>query len=174
MLFGRLSRNGAWLARWAGVEPGEAARAGATLAVATREQLLVMTRWCLVMCHMERALYADPEQDLAKLWWDLVERFQMLRRPEGRTAPDWASKIHFSLAPVYYHNYLLGEMLASQLQRMLVSEVGNEWIAHPASGALLLERVYAPGKSVDWRALIQSATGAPLAADAFVAELCAG
>lgn len=174
MLFGRLSRNGAWLARWARVDAAEAERAGSTLEVATREQLLVMTRWCLVMCHMERALYADPEQDLAALWWDLVERFQMLCRPEGRTAPDWASKIHFSLAPVYYHNYLLGEMLASQLQRMLVSEVGSAWITQPASGALLLERVYAPGKSLDWRALIQSATGAPLAADAFVAELCAG
>ncbi len=30
-------------------------------------------------------------------------------------APDWAAKIHMTGAPVYYHNYLLGELIASQL-----------------------------------------------------------
>lgn len=179
MLFGRLTRNGAWLARWAGMDAAESARIGPALAQATRDQLLVMTRWCLVMCHMERALYADPGQDLATLWWDLVERFQMLRRPAARTSPDWASKIHFSLAPVYYHNYLLGEMLASQLQRMLVRETGNPvsrdaWLADPRAGAALVERLYRPGKSLDWRALVQRATGVALEADAFVTELSGG
>ena len=95
----------------------EAERAAAAVARAIRGQLLVQTRWCLVMCHMERALYRDPSQDLDRLWWDLVERFQGLTRPEGRSGPDWASKIHFSVAPVYYHNYMLGEMMTSQLQR---------------------------------------------------------
>ena len=36
---------------------------------------------------------------------------------EGRTAPDWASKIHLAVAPVYYQSYLLGELLASQLDQ---------------------------------------------------------
>ena len=36
---------------------------------------------------------------------------------EGRAAaPDWAAKIHIATNPVYYHNYMLGEMMASQLQ----------------------------------------------------------
>ena len=50
-------------------------------------------RLAMVMTHFERALYQDPEQDLNTLWWDLVEEFQGVRRPEGRHAPDWASKI---------------------------------------------------------------------------------
>src|SRR5262249_4298513 len=179
MLFGRLSRNGAWLRHWVGLDAAEAARVGRELARAGREQLLVTTRWCLVMCHMERQLYADPEQDLPRRWWELVERFQMVHAPEGRHAPDWASKIHFSVAPVYYHNYLLGEVLASQLQRTLLAHVGggaDAWdrlVTRPETGALLRERVFHPGKSADWRALVHQATGAPLAADAFVAELCA-
>ncbi len=179
MLFGRLSRNGAWLRRWVDLEAGEAERLGRELARAAREQLLVTTRWCLVMCHMERALYADPEQDLPARWWGLVERLQLLQRPEGRRGPDWASKIHFSVAPVYYHNYLLGEILASQLQRTLLEQVGGggaeAWdrvVSHPETGALLRDRLFRPGKSLDWRALIRRATGTPLAADAFVAELC--
>jgi len=179
MLFGRLSRNGAWLRHWAQVNAAEAHQVGHELARAGREQLLVTTRWCLVMCHMERELYADPDQDLPARWWELVERFQMLHRPEGRQAPDWASKIHFSVAPVYYHNYLLGEILASQLQRTLLRQAAgggadawDRYVSRPETGALLSQRLYAPGKSRDWRDLIRHATGAPLAADAFVAELC--
>ena len=180
MLFGRLSRDGTWLAWYAGVDRAEAVRLGRDLSRSTQEQLLVTTRWCLVMCHMERAIYRDPEQDLSGLWWDLVERFQFVRRPDGRRAPDWASKIHFSVAPVYYHNYLLGEMLASQLRDALLRHVGGDrvdgWrrcLSEPASGRFLIERLYRPGKSRDWRGAIEHATGRPLAAGAFVAEVCA-
>src|SRR5262249_56836595 len=49
MLFGRLSRNGAWLRHWVGLDAAEAARVGRELARAGREQLLVTTRWCLVI-----------------------------------------------------------------------------------------------------------------------------
>ena len=39
-------------------------------------------------------MYGNPDQDLNKLWWDLVEKYQEIRRPEGRDAPDYAAKIH--------------------------------------------------------------------------------
>ena len=178
MLFGRLSKNPAWLAAWAGAPREEAERAGAALARAGRAQLLVQTRWNLVMCHMERALYRDPEQDLDALWWDLVERFQWLRRPDGRRAPDWASKIHFSVAPVYYHNYLLGEIMASQLQAHLLNEIlgggagaADRLVSSPRVGAFLTERLYRTGKSMDWRATLERAVGHALSPIAFVDEL---
>jgi peptidyl-dipeptidase A len=182
MLFGRLSRNAAWLERYAGVQASEARPVAQATARATRSQLLVMTRWCLVMANMERALYRDPEQDLDRLWWDLVERLQMVRRPEGRKAPDWASKIHFSVAPVYYHNYMLGEMMASQVERRLMSHAGGDpdradhaswdrYISNPSVGRYLIEHLYRPGKSVDWRQAIQRTTGEPLNPAAFVAGL---
>ena len=43
----------------------------------------------------------------------------MVRRPEGRYAPDYASKIHIVVAPVYYHNYALGELFASQVHHAM-------------------------------------------------------
>jgi peptidyl-dipeptidase A len=177
MLFGRLSKNAAWLERYAGVAADDARAAGEACARAVREQLLVQTRWCLVMCHMERALYRDPAQDLDTLWWDLVERFQMLRRPDGRRAPDWASKIHFSVAPVYYHNYMLGEIMASQLQRHILERVvgpAGGWPAYVTRsevGAYLIRDLYRHGKSTDWRGAIQRATGSVLRASAFIDEL---
>ena len=58
----------------------------------------------------EKALYANPGQDLNKVWWDLVEKYQEIKRPEGRNQPDYASKIHIVTVPVYYQNYMLGEL----------------------------------------------------------------
>ncbi len=178
MLFGRLSKNAAWLARWAGAPRAEVERKAAAIARTIRSQLLVQTRWNLVMCAMERALYADPAQDLDTLWWDLVERFQWVTRPDGRHAPDWASKIHFSVAPVYYHNYLLGEIMASQLQAHLLRHVlgggadaWDRYVSDPAVGRSLREGVYAHGRTLDWRETVRRATGGPLDPAPFVDEL---
>lgn len=178
MVFGRLAKNAAWLRRWAGADPAELARQAGPVGRAVREQLLVATRWELVMIHMERALYADPSQDLRARWWDLVERFQGVRRPEGRDAPDWAAKIHFSIAPVYYQNYLLGEMVASQLQDTLLESVlgggPDRWerfVSDPAVGAFLREKFYAPGRRWTWRELVTRATGRALETRPFVDDL---
>jgi peptidyl-dipeptidase A len=178
MLFGRLSKNAAWLTAYAGMPAQEARAAAAALGRAGRSQLLVQTRWELVMCHMERAIYRDPEQDLDALWWDLVERYQGVHRPEGRRAADWASKIHFSVAPVYYHNYMLGEMMASQLERHLLTRVLGDgpgawerYVTSPEVGSYLARQLYRTGKSLDWRETLRQATGQTLNAAAFVEEL---
>jgi len=178
MLFGRLSKSPAWLSEWAGADAGELARQAEPVARAVRQQLLVQTRWEMVMVHMERALYRDPEQDLRARWWDLVERFQCVPRPEGRREPDWAAKIHFSVAPVYYHNYQLGEMLASQLQQHLLervlgggAEVWARYVRAPEVARFLVHEFYAPGKRFDWRELTKRATGRALESRPFVDEL---
>jgi len=178
MLFGRLPKDAAWLEHHAGVPADEARAVAAACARASRDQLLVQTRWMLVMCHMERALYCDPGQDLDSLWWDLVERFQLVRRPEGRRSPDWASKVHFSTAPVYYQNYMLGEMMASQLRshlrRVVLGggpDVDVRYVSSPEVGAFLVERLYRGGRLHDWRETLRRATGGFLSAAAFVEEL---
>jgi peptidyl-dipeptidase A len=177
MLFGRLSRNAAWLETYAGVPADEATRIAAAAREAVRAHLLVVTRWFLVMCHMERALYANPEQDLNTLWWDLVERFQLLTRPEGRHAPDWASKIHLSIAPVYYHNYLLGEMTASQLERHLLGTVlgggpdaARRFVSAPEVGRFMAS-FYSSGRAYDWRETLRRATGETLEARYYIDAL---
>jgi peptidyl-dipeptidase A len=178
MLLGRLSRNAEWLTAYAGVPEPEAREAAAALDRARAAGLLVAARWELVMVYFERELYRDPGQDLNSLWWQLVERFQLVRRPEGRSAPDWAAKIHLSAAPVYYQNYLLGEIMASQLQAHLLDDVlgggGGVWqryVASPEVGRHLRERLYASGARLDWQETIEQATGRPLDPGPFVAEL---
>jgi peptidyl-dipeptidase A len=72
-----------------------------------------------------------------------------------------------ALAPVYYHNYLLGEITASQLNWALARETGapSPATSPAAAGEFLRERFMRPGASLRWDALIASATGQPLSVD---------
>jgi peptidyl-dipeptidase A len=146
---------------------------------ALRLEMLLTARWVLVMTHFERELYSNPgHPDLNTLWWDLVEELQLLRRPEGRDEPDWAAKIHLAVAPVYYHNYLLGELIASQLASALRTEIlkGEEsrgYTGRAELGAFLRDRVFAPGARLHWQNLLEDATGSRLTPEPFVREFVA-
>jgi peptidyl-dipeptidase A len=173
ILMGRLAQEGEWLAEIAGVEPAEAEALDASLRAAKAAELLVFTRWVLVMTNFERALYSDPEGDLSEKWWSLVSRYQLLTPPEGRDAPDWAAKVHVACAPVYYHTYLYGNLVASQL-RAALDRVAGGLVGRREAGAFLAERVFRPGQSVRWDKLLRDATGEPLTAAHAAADIARG
>lgn len=121
-------------------------------------------------------MYENPDQDLNDLWWDIVEKYQMIKRPEGRNAPDWASKIHIATFPCYYHNYLLGELLASQLNHHITVDILNStdymnqsFYGNKVVGEYLIKNVFAPGSRYKWNDMIEKATGKKLSAQ-FYAE----
>ena len=90
ILFGGLSGDREWLARILELEPRDAAALAGPLRAARVAELLVFTRWVLVMNGFERGLYADPEADLDALWWELVSRYQLVTPRTGgarRTGP---------------------------------------------------------------------------------------
>lgn len=162
MLFGRLTKEACWLQAWAGVPAARAQEVEAAAGDQLTRSMLVFVRWGLVMAHFERGMYLDPEQDLDSLWWRLVSDLQGLRTPPGRPAPDWAAKIHVSAYPVYYHNYILGELTASQFGAALRRDTGGGLTANPAAGPWLVERVFRRGAHRPWNELIRQATGEPL------------
>jgi peptidyl-dipeptidase A len=172
LLCGRLLRDPRWLTDVAGLEADRVSQIAPQLRRANAAQSLMFARWALVMAHFEQQLYSDPEGDLDEQWWSLVERFQLVNRPPQRSAPDWAAKIHVAAAPVYYHNYLLGEILASQLTSVILKECGG-LVGVREAGQMLIERVFRPGSLLRWDALIEEAIGAPLSARAFVEGLVA-
>ncbi len=176
MMFERFSKNGKWLEAM-GVPIADEAAYSRAAARMRRDQLLIFSRWCQVMLRFEAELYGNPRQDLNKLWWDLVERYQGLHRPEGRNAPDFASKIHIVSAPCYYHNYMMGQLFACQVHRTIAREVlKTEDVANayytkdPRVGKFMRERVFGPGKKLPWNELTRHATGEFLNAKAFAAE----
>jgi peptidyl-dipeptidase A len=175
MLFGRLSKDPDWIRDMLGIPDEEREKIAADLAKSLRLHQLVFTRWSQVMLHFERQLYLDPDQNLNQLWWDLVHEFQMLTPPHNPDFPYWAAKTHIVTAPVYYHNYLLGEVLASQLSRYIQREVlpdgaSRSLVGHTAVGDYLKQSVFAPGARYRWDALIVNATGEELSPKYFVRE----
>ena len=172
ILSGRLVRDPEWLVRIAGADRDAVGELAPRLRQATAAQMLLFARWGLVMTHFERELYSDPEADLDARWWDLVERFQLLQRPPDRSAPDWAAKIHVAVAPVYYQNYLLGEMLASQLRATCEERFGG-LVGVKDAGGFLVDEIFRPGALLRWDELVEKATGGPLSARAFALDASA-
>jgi peptidyl-dipeptidase A len=177
MIFGRLSSNPYWLRDNVGVSAEEANKISQDVRNNLRLEQLVFSRWSQVMFRFEKSLYANPDQDLNKLWWDLVEKYQMLKKPEGRNNADWASKIHIASYPCYYHNYQLGEILASQLQVFINTRVlkggENDVVSlsnNPEIGNYLLEHVFKPGAKYQWNDMIKRATGEELTAKYYAWE----
>jgi peptidyl-dipeptidase A len=180
MLFERLAGNPDWLQAM-GVAVPEPARFRRQAARLRRNQLLMFSRFCQVMFRFERALYENPDQDLNRLWWDLVEKYQEIQRPNARNAPDYASKLHIVSAPAYFHNYMLGALFASQLHHAIVRELfpGADparavYVGHAEVGRFLIRRVFALGNTLPWNELTLRATGETLNVRAFIADITAG
>jgi peptidyl-dipeptidase A len=185
ILQGDLVNDAAWLKRYAGVDAPTAQHLEAKLTEAKRAARLIFSRWVFVMVHFERSLYQDPDQDLNTLWWRLVTHFQNVTPPasplpkgEGPgVRADWAAKIHIGIAPVYYHNYLLGAMIAAQLRDHMLNEVvagsREAYVNDKRIGQFMVQHLFQPGATRDWHGWLHHATGEGLSAETYIKKLSA-
>ncbi len=171
MIMGRLASNPQWMLDMGIITPEQKKEIEGDCFKSLRLEQLTFSRWAQVMYRFEKEMYANPDQDLNALWWQLVEKYQMLKKPEGRNEPDWATKVHVALYPCYYHNYLMGEMLASQLNYYIAANVLNNsdiatvsFVNKPEVGKYLDEKVFKPGCLYEWNEMIERATGEKLTA----------
>ena len=177
MFFGRLSRNPAWMQEMLDLSDAQRTEIEKVSGRYAQLKQLIFARWAMVMYNFEKELYANPDRDLATLWWDMVEKYQFVNRPPDRTSPDWAAKIHFAVAPCYYHNYMLGELLASQLHHTIAQKVLKvesdrdvSYVGQKKAGRFLKEKVFEAGDIYPWNEMIERATGEPLTAKYFVEQ----
>ena len=175
MQFERFSKSRPWLEKMGvKVDNGEAFDAAAKKI--QQNQLLIFSRWCQVMLRFEKGMYENPKQDLNKLWWELVEQYQQVKKPKGRNAPDYAAKIHICSAPVYYHNYMMGQLFASQVHHALAKDVFNAdpkttiYIGEKKVGEFMKKKVFEPGRTKTWKELTKFATGEELNPKAFAKD----
>lgn len=177
MIFGRMASNPYWMEQMGLISAEERDRIYQESFNMLRLEQLVFSRWSQVMFRFENAMYENPDQDLNNLWWDIVEKYQMVKKPENRNMPDWATKIHIATSPCYYHNYLMGELLASQLQHYMSTEIMKTdqvnqqcFVNQKAVGSFLLEKVFRPGALYQWNEMIEKATGEKLTAKHYAAQ----
>ena len=102
---------------------------------------------------------------------ELNQKYQLIKKPEGRDNADFAAKIHVALYPAYYHNYMLGELLASQLYHYITEKVIDKsetsrlsFNKVEAVGNYLVELFFSPGAFYHWSELIKKSTGEELTA----------
>jgi len=177
MFFGRLSRNPAWMQQMLELSDQQRMEIEKVSDKYMQLKQIIFARWDMVMYDFEKQLYANPDQDLNSLWWDTVEKYQFVKRPPNRNKPDWAAKIHFAIAPCYYHNYMLGELLASQLHHHIVhnilkleSDEDVSYVGQSKAGDFLTEKVFEAGALYHWNEMIERATGQPLTPKYFVTQ----
>jgi peptidyl-dipeptidase A len=180
-LFGRFASSPAWMRDMALIGAAEAQRIAVPSRDALRLQQMVFSRWAQVMFRFEKSMYENPDQDLNRRWWELVEKYQLLKMPAGRNEPDWAAKIHIALYPCYYHNYLLGELLASQLLYHIAGQVlktvdveNQSFVGRPEAGRYLVDFVFKPGMRWPWNEMIERATGEKLTAKYYARQFISG
>lgn len=138
-------------------------------------RMQAFVRWALVVIHFEQLLYANPERDdLNAQWWALKKKYQLIEPPADRDAPDWAAERHLALQPVYYPNYVFGELIASQLRQFIIEQARVGSIVDSLyAGELLIQEVFRHGAAVPWDTLVENATREPLNVDHFVREFTA-
>jgi peptidyl-dipeptidase A len=177
VFFGRLSRNAAWMQKMLNLSDAERTEIEDVSWKYLQFQQVLFVRWAMVMYKFEKQLYADPDQDLNSLWWRLVEKYQLVKQPPGPADAGWASKLHFTTAPCYYHNYMLGELFASQLHHHYVhnimqldSDKDVSYVGDKRLGEYLRAKVFGPGAIYPWNEMIERATGEPLTPKYFVEQ----
>ncbi|MGE5454841.1 MAG: M2 family metallopeptidase, partial [Methylocystaceae bacterium] len=162
MMFGDMYSDPDWLQRNLGLTVSESQSMAAVCRHTAQLNELIFCRWALVMYEFEKELYANPGSHLDRYWWQLVEHYQLITPPAETPPYIWAAKVHLATAPVYYYQYVLGRIIASQL--------GNGWhqeltAPHPKNqhfGVYLKECVFAPGARYPWVQILQGATGQKL------------
>jgi peptidyl-dipeptidase A len=171
-LFGRFATDPDWMYGMGIIDQKERDAIKTDSFKALRLQTLVFSRWVQVMYRFEKSMYENPDQDLNSLWWNMVEKYQLIKKPEGRNMPDWATKIHVALYPCYYHNYLLGDLLASQLYNYINMNItgNNSFVNNKEVGNYLREKVFRPGARYYWNDMIEKATGEKLTAKYYARE----
>lgn len=171
MIFGRFASNAKWLQDMLGIDDTEKEKIADLSFKSLKLEQLVFSRWAQVMYRFEKGMYENPDQDLNKLWWNLVEKYQMIKAPEGRNEPDWATKTHIANYPCYYHNYLLGELFASQMFYDITKNVlksddfkNQSFVGNKEVGNYFIEKIFKPAKKWYWNDMIENATGEKLTA----------
>ncbi|MBK8944471.1 MAG: M2 family metallopeptidase [Ignavibacteriae bacterium] len=169
MLFGRFASNPNWLEEMIGISNEEKNDISEKSFKTLQLEQIIFSCWVQVIYRFEKALFENPDQDLNSLWWSLAEKYQGLKKPEYRNEPDWASKIHIALYPVYYHNYMLGELLASQLYYYIKEKVLKNnssekisFVGKKEVGEYLINLFFSYGALFKWDKLIKRSTGEEL------------
>jgi oligoendopeptidase F len=153
-----------WLATM-GLRPSEVAAAGAM----SMGPWFAYLRQRSAHALFEYEAYANPDGELDLMNAGIESR---LLGCEFNESPRWAAEPNawYSRYPVYWQNYVLADVVASQIHHDLRRRFGSVWRNQEAL-AYIKEQYWRPGGSVDWQEKLRRGTGEPMNTRALVADL---
>lgn len=174
--FARMAAYPNWVFSMGVFSAGQAWEWQETSLAAMRQDQLFTCRWWLLIYHFEKQLYKNPEADLDVLWRDLFVRYLKIEAGEDRIGySDWVVENYFSQYAVHAHNFILGELWASQLlchlcqnDARLGKEENPNIVGDGDVGTFLKRYVFQFGASESWKEITVSGTGGSLSEDAFL------
>lgn len=117
----------------------------------------------------EYEAYANPDGDLDLVNAGIESKVLGCCFDES---PRWAAEPNawYSKYPVYWQNYVLADVVASQIHHDLHRRFGSVW-RNPVALEHVRLHYWAPGGARDWQAKLLAGTGEPLGTRALVADL---
>ena len=103
--------------------------------------------------------YAEPDQDLAVLYNRIHAKYLGV---DMHAASVWAYNPMYGSDPIYLQSYVVGEMVARQINHKVDQKFGTRW--NPEAGAYLQTRFFSRGASQTLDGLMRDGTGEPLTA----------
>ncbi|GAA0383240.1 M3 family metallopeptidase [Bacillus horti] len=118
-------------------------------------------------CLFEYACYENPDQDLNKL---LAEIERTVLGVEYDETPRWAANAWFVNYPVYWQNYVLADVIASQVHHAIEKDYGALYQSKDALEKVI-DTYIKPGASIPWQQKILQGTGSYLKATALIKDM---
>lgn len=161
-VFGYITHHPAWM-RQMGLSAEEIAAAQ----VGSKGPWFFYLRQRTAFCLFEYEAYQRPDQDLDALLGRIDAAVEGGRRND---TPRWAANAWYVNYPVYWQNYVLADVLSSQVHHHLERQHGALYDSKAAYD-FIIEQYIAPGASIPWMEKLETATGARLNARALIADL---
>ena len=111
-------------------------------------------------------VYMNPDRDLDQLLGEIESEVTGVR---ADSTPRWTANAWY-VAGATWHNYIVADMVASQLHRGLRQRFGEPY-GNPEAIDFLRERYLALGAAVEWRDKLKDISGEDLGVDALVGDL---
>jgi len=120
-------------------------------------------------------MYQNPDQDLAKLWFNLSHKYNKINRPD-KLVNEWATVSHFIDMPADLQNYLRAEIMASQIydafkKDCIAKGIEPKMIGNDNTAEFFKENIFKHGKTLSEDEIMEKITGSRLNADSFCEEL---
>lgn len=161
-IFGYITRHPEWLKEM-GIHPEEIIDIRKRLIAPMFHFLRERTAFALA----EYQIYENPSCDADAV---LAQMEHEVLGVTHNTAPRWAASAWYINFPIYWQNYIIADMVASQIHHELDQRYGGLH-GHPEAFEDVRKTYLAPGGSIDWQEKILNHTGAKLNADALVKDL---